>query len=130
MAKELLGKYYNEYKGIIFQSKTNISEIYEAENKKENRQCCLKIIKKKELQKADFDFHMERLKREEEIMKLCSSDNIVKFYRKLENENSIIYELEYCEQDLQQYLTENGELKREKDFFKQIVLDLAKALMV
>ena len=130
MAKELLGDYWKEYSDICFQSKTNISEIYEAINKKDDRQCCLKIIKKKELQKADYDFHLERLKREEEIMELCNSDNIVKCYRKLENDNSIIYELEYCEQDLQQYLSENGELKREKDFFKQIVLDLAKALMI
>ena len=63
MAQELLGDYFKEYSNIIFISKTNISEIFKAHNEKDDRVCCLKIIKKEELQKGDYDFHIERLKR-------------------------------------------------------------------
>ena len=122
-----ISKYYSD---IYFQSKSNISSIYAANNLKYERNCCLKVIEKKELQKIDYDFHLERLKREEEIMKLCNSDNIIKLYQTLETKNYIVYELEYCEQDLQKYIKDSGGSKEEKDFFKQITQDLAKALLI
>ena len=52
---------------------------------------------------------MEQLYREEEITKLCKSEYTVNFYRKLETEDNIIFELEYCDTNLLEYLNENGE---------------------
>ena len=127
-AKEALGDYYKNYSDIFNESESNISKIYRAFNNVDERDCILKVIDKKELQKGDYDFHLERLKKEEEITKLCKSENIVNFYKKFETENYIIFELEDCDQDLCKYLSENGELEREKDFFKQICQDIAKAL--
>ena len=126
--KEALGDYYKNYSDIFNESESNISKIYRAFNNVDGRDCILKVIDKKELQKGDYDFHLERLKKEEEITKLCKSGNIVNFYKKMETENYIIFELEDCDQDLSKYLSENGELEREKEFFKQIAQDIAKAL--
>ena len=128
LAKEALGDYYKNYSDIYNESESNMSKIYKAYNKIDDRDCILKIIDKNELEKGDYDFHVERLKKEEEITKLCQCENIVNFYRKIENEKYIIFELEDCEQDLNKYLSENGELEREKDLFKKIAQDIAKAL--
>ena len=128
MAKEMLGVYYNDYEDIFLDSESNFSKIYRASNIKENRDCCLKIISLEELKKGDYDFHIERLKKEEEITRLCNSKNTVNLYRKLQTEKYIIFELENCEQDLAAYLSENGELVREKKFFIQIVRDIANAM--
>ena len=73
---------------------------------------------------------MEQIRREEEITKICKSENIVNIYQKFENPNCIIFELENCDTDLDEYLKDNGELCKEPEFFKNIVLQLAKALKV
>ena len=65
MAKQMLGQYYNDYEDIFLDSESNFSKIYKAFNIIENRQCCLKIISKEELKKGDYDFNLERLKKEE-----------------------------------------------------------------
>ena len=59
---------------------------------------------------------------------LCNSTNTVNFYRRLETEENIIFELEYYEDNLNNYLQESGELRRELKFFKEIVISIAKAL--
>ena len=126
--KEALGDYYTNYTNIYLESETNMSKICIAYKKEDDSECILKIIDKRELQKGDYDFHLELLKNEEELTKLCTSENIVHFYRKIENENYITYEFEDYQENLQKYLFENGELKYEKEFFKQIAQDIAKAL--
>ena len=84
-AKEALGDYYKNYSDIYKENDSNMSTIYMAYNKVDDRDCILKIISKKDLQKGDQDFHIELLKKEEEITKICKSENIVNFYRKIEN---------------------------------------------
>ena len=128
MAKQMLGKYYNDYEDIFLDSESNFSKIYRAYNIKENRDCILKIISLEELKKGDYDFHLERLQKEEEITRLCNSKNTVNIYRKFQTDNYIIFELENCDQDLNTYLSENGELLREKEFFIQIVRDISNAM--
>ena len=54
MAKQMLGKFYNDYEDIFFDSESNFSKIYRAFNIKENRDCCLKIISLEELKKGDY----------------------------------------------------------------------------
>mgnify|MGYP002624701079 CR=1 FL=1 len=82
--------------------------------------------KQKAIQLGDYDFLLEQLDREEKISKLCKSEYTVKFYRKLETKDNIIFELECCEDNLNNYLLENGELKGKA--FKNIIISLAKAL--
>ena len=71
---------------------------------------------------------MEQINNEEKFTKICNSQNTVNFYRRLENQKYIIFELESCSEDLSHYMVQNGELKYDKAFFKQIILDIAKAL--
>ena len=125
---KLLGKYKQDYDDIIFEDETNMSRIYKAFNKKNNICCCLKVISKEKLKFQDYNFLLERLKKEEEITKLCNSKNTVNLYRRLETEESIIFELEDCDGNLENYLQDNGELEREKKFFKDIVIGIAEAL--
>ena len=126
----ILGKYKNDYEDLYFVDETNTSKIYRGYNKFNDRNCYLKIISKKQLELDDYDLRLEQLRREEEITKLCNSENIINFYRRIETEDNIIFELEYCEDDLKTYLDENGELENEKVLFKNIVISVAKALMI
>ena len=129
MSKEL-GKYKDEYQDIISLEKIdpNMSKIYTAYNIKSKRECYLKVINKEKLKTQDYIFLLERINKEQEIQTLCNSANTVKFYRRLETEENIIFELEYCDDNLSNYLLENGELLREIKFFKKIVISIAKAL--
>ena len=129
MAK-ILGKYKDDYDDVVSEDNYEncIYKIYSAINKKNNSQCCLKVINKEKLKTQDYDFLLERLNKEEEMQTLCNSNNTVNFYRRLETEENIIFELEYCEDNLNNYLQENGELRIQLKFFKEIVISIAKAL--
>ena len=128
----ILGEYINEYNKDIQNkeeiNETNNAKFLEAFNTKFNRYCILKVIDKNSLEDGDFDFLMEQINNEEKFTKICNSQNTVNFYRRLENQKYIIFELESCSEDLSHYLMHNGELKYDKAFFKQIILDIAKAL--
>ena len=119
--------YKSDYKDIFSIKKTNHSEIFSAINKETGKNCCLKVISKEKLKNGDYDFLLDRIKKEEEITKLCKSENTIEFYRKLETENYIIFELEECDGSLEEYSKQN-ELKDEKEFFKEIVIAMAKAI--
>ena len=129
MAK-ILGKYKDDYEDVVNEdnNETSMSKIYAAYNKKNNRECCLKVISKEKLKIQNYDYLLKRLEKEKEIQTLCNSMHTVNFYRRLETEENIIFELEYCDDNLDNYLQENGELKRDKKFFKEIVVSIAKAL--
>ena len=125
---QMLGKYYADYEDFNFKAENNKCKVYHAYNKKSNQECCLKIISKKQLELGDYDFLLEQIKLEEEITKVCKSQNTVNFYRRLENDEYIIFELEFCQTDLREYLNENGEIGRDKGLFKEIVKGIVKAL--
>ncbi len=118
------GNYFDDYDKMMPQNETNYCKVYKAYNKKSQRDCCLKVISKEKLKLSDYNFLLE----EEKISKVCNSENTVNFYRKLETENNIIFELEYCEDNLKNYIQKNGKLENEKNFFKDIVLGIVKAL--
>ena len=130
----ILGVHSNEYEHINDKTEeTNIidtdkAKFYDAYNIKYDRKCVLKVRDKKKLEDGDFDFLMEQINNEEKFTKICNSQNTVNFYRRLENQEYIVFELEYCSENLSNYMLENGELKYDKTFFKQIILDIAKAL--
>ena len=123
-----LGKYENNYEEIFLFKENNISKLYQGYNKKENRDVCLKIIDKKKLELDNYDLLIEQINREEEIMKLCKSKNILNFYQRFETENSIIFELEYFEIDLKEYLRDNGNLMNNPKFFINIIITLSNVL--
>jgi len=127
---EFLGDYKNNYEDIFNVDENNISKIFKGYNKKEGREICLKVIDKKQIELGDYDFILEQIKREEEITKLCKSENIINFYQKLETQNNIIFELEYYSQNIMEYISNNGELRREPENFKNIILSLANALLI
>ena len=127
---EFLGDHKKNYEDIFNVDESNISKIFRGFNKKEGREICLKVIDKKQIELGDYDFILEQIKREEEITKLCKSENIINFYQKLETQNSIIFELEYYSQNIMEYISNNGELRREPENFKNIILSLANALLI
>ena len=117
------------YDDVHFHDESEYSTIYIGENKQRKEIVYLKVMDKNKLKTGDYNYLLEQIKREEEILKLFNCPYIVKFYQKLENENVIIFEFEYLDKDLGNYLFNNGELEKEKDFFKEIVLSLGNALL-
>ena len=107
--EKILGKYKDDYEGVAREEKleTGIGKIYKATNLKNNTDCNLKVISKEKLKAQDYLFLQERLKSEQEIQTLCNSDNTVNFYRRLETDDNIIFELEICEDNLYNYI-KNG----------------------
>ena len=124
---ELLGEFKDNYKELISIDETNYSKIYKA-FKEDNEYVCLKIIEKNSLKNGDYNFLLEQIKREEEITKLCQSQNIVRLYKKLENEKCIIFEYEYFETDLKEYINENDLVSNE--LYKNIVKSIVNALYI
>ena len=138
-----LGQYKSEYSNIFRikkkYDKKAISEdspikIYEAIKKYQGR-VFLKIINKELLkEEEDYDFHIERIKKEKEISKLCNSEYTVKLIKEFETEKNIVFEKEYCDLDLKEYLFQNGPLcakmesKNNLEIFRQIIIDIAKGL--
>ena len=127
---EFLGEFKNDFKILKLFDQNNISKIYEAENIKEKRNVHLKVFDKNQLQLCDYDFFLAQIKREEEITKICKSDNIVNIYQKLETKNSIIFELELCELNMDKYIELIDSLENNNKLFTQIIIELSEALKI
>ena len=125
---DFLGKYKNDYIEIFFEEENNYYKIYKGFNQKTNKYIFLKVFNINQLKSGNYNYLLKQINTEEEITKLCNSDNTINFYRKLETPENIIFELEYMEINLKDYLKENGSLKGKLDLFKNIVLSLAEAL--
>ena len=124
---DLLGKYSENYQDTWFIGKTNISYIYHAERKDNEKEVCLKVIDKQLLELGDYDFLIEQINREETITKLCNSESTINLYQRIDNQNYIIFELEYFEHNLKYFI--NNEIIN-NTVFKEIVIGLANALKV
>jgi len=121
-------EFFKQYKDIKLKKKELIYEVYDAINIKDNRNVCLKVYNKKILQKGDYDFFMEIINREEKIVNLCKSDNILKIYRKLENQDFIIFEKESWEISLADFIEKTSSF--DINIFKEILLSIAAALYI
>ena len=137
-----LGKYASDYSEIfplkkIYETKITLDDtpikIYEASKKGEK--VFLKVIDKKALKEEDnYDFLINQIEKEKEISKKCNCNYTVKLSKEFETENNIVFEKEYCDNDLKDNLIQNGPLeksmigKNNLKFFKDIIIDLAKAL--
>ena len=137
-----LGKYKSDY-SHIFKVKKKYGEkvkeddspvkLYEA--LKGEERILLKIIDKEKLKKEeDYDFHIEHIQKEVELTNICDSENIMKLNKFFETEKNFVFELEYCDYDLKEFLYQNGALenkmigKNNLQTFKEITIDIAKAL--
>ena len=98
-----LGKYKNEYKIIQIMKKDLIFIIYKAINLFDGRCVCLKVYNKNKLKIGDFDYFIEQIQKEEEIVKLCKCQNIVNIYKKIENQSFIIFEMDSWDFNLDDY---------------------------
>ena len=108
-----------------------IYKIYKAKNIKENRDVCLKVYDKKTLELGDYDYFLEQIKREEEIINICKSEHIVNIYTKLETKNSIIFEMEYVDIDLNtKYIKKRNNSRMNIDEFTEILYGITDALKI
>ena len=126
---DFLGKYANDFEDVFEVAETKFGKIYQAYNKKHKRCCHLKTFEKEKLQQGDYDFLIQKVQSEEQITKLCKCENVIELYQKLEVDDKIIFELEYCEKDINAAIIDNyGGMQGDKEFFRKIVIDIAKAL--
>ena len=115
-----LGKYIDDYECIFFVKEYNNIKVYEAYNKNFKRDCYLKVINKRHSILGD-NFLKAQIKREEEITSLCKSEYTINLYRKLDTEEHIIFEFEYFEEEMLEYIYKSGGLEMNLNFFKYIV---------
>ena len=125
-----LGQFENNYSEIYIKDETNFSRIYRCINNESRKNVCLKVIDKKKLKIGDYNYFLRQIKKEEEITTLCNSNYTVKLYRKLEDSDFIIFELEDFSENLGNYIHIKGPLGEDKNTFKNIVLNIAKALKI
>ena len=125
---KILGKYKEDYEDIMYLETNNKNDIYVGYNKKDKRDVTLKIINK---EKSNNDNLLkEKLNKEIEIINSCKSNIILDIYRLLETDNNFILEQEFYETNMHEYIMDNGPLNLNKNFFKKIAIELAKALKI
>ena len=139
MLEYLFGKYASDYEDIIklysFDGSSFIEDDspvkkYVAINKMD-KEVFLKVIDKNILkEEVDYNFQIERVRKEIEISYLCDSNYTLKLYKDLETDNTIILENEYLEYTLKDYLFNYGNLEYELETFKEIIIGLAKSLVM
>ena len=127
---DILGQYINNYTEIFQEESYYFYKKYRAINRYSNKYVMLKIINKQLLKLGEYNYLLKKLRNKEIISKLCDSEYIVKFYQKFETPDSIIFEYEYFEENLYKYLQNNHELKQDKNFYKYIIVTVAKALII
>ena len=126
---DFLGEYEDDFFDIKLVKKDFIYNLYKAENIKEHRKVSLKVYDKKKLEKGDYDYFMEQIKREEETIKLCKCENIVNIYRKMETNQYIIFEMESWDINSADYIKKYGHFRLSKFYtFGKIILGVANAL--
>ena len=137
-----LGKYKSDYSHIFKVKKKygekvreDVSPVKLYEALKGEERILLKIIDKEKLKKEeDYDFHIEHIQKEVELTNICDSENVMKLNKFFETEKNFVFELEYCDYDLKEFLYQNGALenkmigKNNLQTFKEITIDIAKAL--
>ena len=120
------GERIADYKDIYFLEKIHYYEIYGGYSKILKKEVSLKIIKKEQFK--DKDLLLKKVKNEEKILKECKSENILDFYSYFETKDNIIFEQEYYQSNLREYIMENGPSNYDLGFFKKVVLGVSNAL--
>ena len=120
--------YLKEFEELFYCEKNNKNDIYKGYNKKDKRYVSLRLIQKND--SNDNNLLLQKIKNEENIVNLCQSDNILNFYRYFETTKYIIKEQEWYSTNLHEYIMNNGPSVGEKNFFKYVAIELAKALKI
>ena len=118
------------YEDIFFEEEFNLGKFYRATRKNSGEAVYLKIYSKDLLKKSNYNYLLKQLEKEVGLSELCKSEHVLKIYQKKETENAILLEYEFYESDLIQYITHNGEMMNDKEFFKKVVRELVEALKV
>jgi len=125
-----LEEYDNNYSDKVIIKQEFIYKICKARNIKEKRNVCLKVYDKAKLELGNYDYFMEQIKREEEIINLCKSEYVIKIYKKLETHNYIIFEMEYFDSDLNKYIKKRDNSTINMDDFTEILHGITEALKI
>ena len=125
---KIFGKYLNEFEDLFFFEKNNTFDIYNAHNIKDNRDVTLKIMKKESY--PDYVSLMKKLNYQKDILNKYKSENFLNLYRIFETENYVILEQEWYETNMHEYIMNNGPSSSQKEFFKEVAIELAKALQI
>jgi hypothetical protein len=83
--------------------------IYEGLNTKENQKVALKVINLDKLYERGGDYILSTIETEEQNMKICECENIVKFYSHYEEGNNHIMVMELCDETLEHYIKQRNE---------------------
>ena len=83
--------------------------IYEGLNTKENQKVALKVINLNKLYERGGDYLLSTIEKEEQNMKVCECENIVKFYDHYEEGNNHIMVMELCDESLEDYIKKRNE---------------------
>ena len=81
------------------------SKVFKAYDKKNHRNCALKIIDKKWIYDSNEKDHIiNSIKEEIKNTKLCKSENIIELYDSFETKKSFVIALELCDYDLRKFV--------------------------
>ena len=114
-----LGKYKSDYSHIFKVKKKYSDKVIENDSSirlyealKEEERILLKIINKEKLQKEeDYDFYFEHIQKEVDLINLCHSENVMKLNKFFETDKIFVFEMEYCDYDLKEFLYQNRGLE-------------------
>ena len=129
--KILLGGYNDRFDDFFEKDSCEsfLSVFYEAYDKILDKRVCLKITLKEKLKKNNKGYLLNQLNIENDILKKCNSDYIIKYYNNFETDTSYILELEYFDDDLSEYITNEGNnIKKNKELFIQLIKSISSAL--
>ena len=116
------------YQDILYVEGDSPITLYEAVNS-EDQAIFIKVIDKNALKKEEnYSFIINHMNMEREISKSCYCNHTLKLIRVFESKNYIFFEKEYCDKNLEEYINQYGPLEYDFQIFKQITIDLAKAL--
>ena len=121
-----LGKYSKNYEEILMIDHTELSKIYVAYNKIQNKECCLKSINKEKIKK-DY-FLVQKINSEIQMNTICKSKNVIELYKTFETDNYYNFEFEYYDGNLLESIIYKYGRLHSRSILRKIILDISNAL--
>ena len=126
----ILGNHYQEYDDIYLLSENKYYNYYNALSKKDKQFYILKVYFNKKLEDGEMDYLISQIHSEIEILNKIKSDNIITKYSDFKTDHAYVLVLEYYEQNLQQYIKDNGPLYFETSIFQKLILNFGNVLKI
>ena len=121
-----LGKYSKNYEKIFMIDHTELSKIYAAYNKIQNKECCLKSINKEKIKK-DY-FLVQKINSEIQMNTICKSKNVIELYKTFETDDYYNFEFEYYDGNLFESIIYKYGRLHSRSILRKIILDISNAL--